>query len=461
MEKSIAYTSADQKYHLCKAARVAYSGDAGTTWRLGTVVKISREGCLVQLDEKVASSAGKVLLYFADLLTSETARLVPVLLMGQNFNILSEKKVMANAYSASNPLRPMLRNTASFDLTNSAAQAIYRLVNLWCFDGLLPMGFVVAVDKLIDKVKIPSNFGELRFDRSVSVTPESEKTVAITPRMMVIRKSNYTMKQAVQVIAHECCHLWVFLYDVKKYGAHAVWEDGKDTLGHGQMFMSLAPKLARHGITLARYGETTVPLGGVGGLSYYVVADQRNVDGALVTTLRSCSSNFDREIEHLKKDDRIAWWIVESTDKGLKDYVTRNTSRSPITNDSKVSILAHVGRVIASNQPGAIDSAAASGLEGFEPAWKKRNVEDRKAREQEEEQRRLNARKEAAEYARQLRDEREQGEQPEQPEQGTRRPVDRRPGAAQPRPQAPQAPRATYVDESDRDTDFNGMELDA
>ena len=192
-----------------------------------------------------------------------------------------------------------------------------------------------------------------------------------------------------------------------------------------------------------------------------MVADQRNVDGALVTTLRSCSSNFDREIEHLKEDDRIvAWWIVESTDKGLKDYVTRNTSRSAITNDSKVSILAHVGRVIASNQPGAIDSAAASGLEGFEPAWKKRNVEDRKAREQEEEQRRLNARKEAAEYARQLRDEREQGEQPEQPEQGTRRrrQVDRRPQAAQPKPQAP---RATYVDDSDRDTDFNGMELDA
>ena len=33
-----------------------------------------------------------------------------------------------------------------------------------------------------------------------------------------------------------------------------------------------------------------------------------------------------------------------------------------------------------------------------------------------------------------------------------------RPQAAQPKPQAP---RATYVDESDRDTDFNGMELDA
>lgn len=450
MEKSIAYTSQGKKWHLCKAARVAFSADGGATWRLGTVTKLSREGCVVQLDEKVATAAGKVLLYFADLAGNDEKFLVPVLLMGQNFNPLTAKKVAENTYTASNPLRPMLANTASFDLTNSAAQAIYRLVNLWCFDGSLPMAFPVAVDKLLDKVKIPSNFGELRSDRAVSVTPESEKTVGIIPRMMIIRKSNYTLRQAVEVIAHECVHLYVFLVLVKKYGAHAVWEDGKASLGHGELFMSQAPRLARYGIKLARYGEVTVPTGGLGATAFYVIADQRNVDGAVVTILRSCSTNFDKEISHLKEDDRFTdWWIVESNDKGLREYVTRNTSRLAITNNSKVSILNHLGKVIASSRPRLDSSDVASGLPGFEPAWKRQHAGEREAREVAEDARRKQERKEAAEYARSLKAEREAGagEQPSEPKAGRFAGRPRRNPNARPAAQ----PEAPFVDASDHE----------
>ena len=389
--KTVAYRCDGKTYHLCKAARVALTRDGGNEWRLGTVTKMTADGAVVLLDEKLATAAGRVVIHFADLATSEDTLLLPVTLMGANFNPVTERKVRDHAYTSSNPIRPMLKDTSPFLLTNSSAVAIYRLVCLWCFDGKLPLAFPVVTDKLLDKVRIPSNFGELQSSRRVSVTPTSEETVAITPQLMVIRKNgNYTLKQAVEVIAHECCHLWVSLHDVKTLGAHAVWLDGKDTQGHGDLFMAQAPKLARYGINLSRYGEITVPLGGVGGTAYYVISDRRNVDGVVVSTLRMCSSNFEREIDHLNNDDKtVNWWIVESNDKNLRTYVTGTpNSNLAITKDSKLSIMLHSGRVIASSMPTPLDNDAETGVTGFKPGWQQRSHEEREQRKQQEAERR-------------------------------------------------------------------------
>ena len=123
------------------------------------------------------------------------------------------------------------------------------------------------------------------------------------------------------------------------------------------------------------------------------------------------------------------WWIVESNDKNLRTYVTGTpNSNLAITKDSKLSIMLHSGRVIASSMPTPLDNDAETGVTGFKPGWQQRSHEEREQRKQQEAERRKQVLGQTIE---ELRSSRENTQEPKPAQTGRRvRPQRAAPDAA-------------------------------